>query len=223
MNKSKIPKFEKYDRFKANGYRAYNYKMPAIYDNCIWAKVFDVSLWDNTIISEMDKNMSSAKILDVGCATGRLLCKLGLNGANNLAGIDIAPNIIKAAQQRLLDNNIKADLQTADVECNIPWADNSFDYVILSGSIHHFFRPIEALKEVYRVMINGGKLIVAEPWFPVIIRQILNLWLFIFSHDGDYHFYSPSQMRRLISTVDINHLSCKRIGILSYLVTGLKD
>ena len=86
-----------------------------------------------------------------------------------------------------------ANLKVADVECNLPWADNSFDYIVLSGAIHHFFRPFDALKEIYRVLDIGGKLIVAEPWFPIIIRHILNLWLLIFSHDGDYRFYSPKK------------------------------
>jgi len=87
MKKLKIPKFEKYDRYKANGYQAYNYKMPAIFDNCIWLKVFQVSLSDQNVISEIGKDISSAEILDVGCATGRLLCKLGMNGAKYLSGI----------------------------------------------------------------------------------------------------------------------------------------
>ena len=93
-------KFEKHDRYKANGYRAYNSKMPEIYDNCIWAKVFHISLWDENIIVEIGNNMSSARILDVGCATGRLLYKLATKGAKNISGVDIAPNIIKVAQQK---------------------------------------------------------------------------------------------------------------------------
>jgi ubiquinone/menaquinone biosynthesis C-methylase UbiE len=223
MEKYKVPKFEKYDRYKLNGYQAYNYKMPAIYDHCIWMKVFQVPLWDQIIISEIDKNISSARILDVGCATGRLLCKLGQNGAKNLSGVDIAPNIIKVAQQKLYDIDIKANLKIADAECNLSWADHSFDYIILSGAIHHFFRPIDALNEIYRVLDKGGKLIIAEPWFPVIIRHVLNLWLFIFSHDGDFHFYTPTQTMRLISTVGMNHVGYKKISFLSYLVTGFKD
>ena len=138
-------------------------------------------------------------------------------------GQNICQVLIKVTQQKLQDINIEADLKTADVECNLPWADNSFDYIILSGAIHHFFRPLDALKEIYRVLADGGKLIVAEPWFPVIFRQTLNLWLFFFPHDGDFHFYSLTQMIRLISTVGINHLDYRKVGNFTYLVTGLKD
>jgi ubiquinone/menaquinone biosynthesis C-methylase UbiE len=223
MEKSEVPELEKYDRYKLNGYQAYNNKMPAIYDHCIWMKVFQVPLCDQIIISEIDRNISCARILDVGCATGRLLCKLAQNGAKSLSGVDIAPNIIKSAQQKLHDINIKADLKIADAECNLPWADHSFDTIMLSGAIHHFFRPIDALNEIYRVLDKRGKLIIADPWFPVIIRHVLNLWLFIFSHDGDYHFYTPTQTMRLISMVGLNHAGYKKIGFYSYLVTGFKD
>jgi ubiquinone/menaquinone biosynthesis C-methylase UbiE len=188
--------------------------MPERYDHCVRAKVFQVSLRDENIISEIDDNLSSARILDVGCATGRLLCKLAVKGAGNLSGVDIAPNIIKAAQQKLRNSSFEADLRIAYVECALPWADRSFDYIVLSGAIHHLYRPTDALKEIHRVMEKGAKLIIAEPWFPQIIRHILNLWLLIFSHDGDYHFYSPRQLIRLISTFDMYKLTFKKVALL---------
>ena len=223
MKDSEIPKFKKYDRYKVSSYQAYNWKMPSIYDNSISMKVCQVALWDQIIISEIGKKLSSSRILDVGCATGRLLYKLGKNGATNLSGSDIAPNIIEVARQKLQDNDIEVDLKTADSEDNLPWPSSSFDYVILSGVIHHFYRPIEALKEIYRVLDKSGKLIVLDPWFPIIIRQISNLWLFFFPHDGDYHFYTPSQIINLISTVGFNQTNYRKVGFYSYVVTGSKS
>ena len=223
MKDSRIPKFKKYDRYKVSSYQAYNWKMPSIYDNCIWMKVCQVALWDQVIISEIDKNISSSRILDVGCATGRLLYKLAKNGATDLSGSDIAPNIIEVARQKLQDNNIEIDLKTADSEDNLPWPSSSFDYVILSGVIHHFYRPIEALREIYRLLDKSGKLIVLDPWFPIIIRQISNAWLFFFPHDGDYHFYTPSQIINLISTVGFNQANYRKVGFCSYVVTGSKS
>lgn len=222
MKNPSLPKFKKYDRYKANGYRAYNWKMPAIYDQCIWMKILSISNWDQFIISEIDKNISLSRILDVGCATGRILFKLGSKGAKNLSGTDIAPNIIEVARQKLQRISIKADLRITDAEDNLPWAKNSFDYVILSGVIHHFYRPGDALKEIYRILDKNGKLIIIDPWFPIIIRQMLNLWLLFFPHDGDYHFYTPSQIIRLISKTGISHACYKRAGAFSYLVTGYK-
>jgi ubiquinone/menaquinone biosynthesis C-methylase UbiE len=72
-------------------------------------------------------------------------------------------------------------LKTADSEDDLPWPDNSFDIITLTGVIHHFYRLNDALKEAYRVLDKQGKLIILDPWFPIIIRQIVNSWLYFFS------------------------------------------
>jgi len=223
MKNLKIPTFNKYDRYKASSYRAYNQKMPAIYYECIWMKVFQIERCDQMIIAEIGENISSSRILDVGCATGRLLEKLGQRGAKNLSGVDLAPNILEVAQRKLKNSNIEAELKIADAEDNLPWADNSFDYAILSAVIHHFFKPTEALEEIYRVLDKSGKLIILEPWLPIIIRQIINLWLFLFPHDGDCHFYTPNQIVYLISKIGLNEIDYRKVGFYSYIVTGIKS
>jgi ubiquinone/menaquinone biosynthesis C-methylase UbiE len=223
MKDSQIPEFRKSDRYKKSTYRAFNWKMPPIYDNLIWMKLCQVDTWDQTIISEIDRSISSCRILDVGCATGRVLYKLAESGAKKLSGADIAPNIIEVARQKLQSIDIEADLKVADAEDNLPWPDNSFDYAILSGVIHHFFRPIDAFREIGRVLDKAGKLIIADPWFPVIVRQIINSWLFFFPHDGDCCFYTPNQVIHLIAEAGMTNIDYRKAGSISYVVTGFKS
>lgn len=217
---NKIPEFRKNDRYKRSSYLAYNWKMPPIYDSCIWMK--GVDLWDETVLREIPSNNYSFRILDIGCATGRLLYKLAKHGYTNLSGVDLAPRIIEVARKKLSNFNVNLDLKTADSEDDLSWPDNSFDIITLTGVIHHFYRLNDAIKEAYRVLDKQGKLIILDPWFPIIIRQILNSWLYFFPHDGDYRFYTPRRINKMLREIGLINIRYRRIGSWTYIITGGK-
>ena len=185
------------DRYKSSSYRTYNYKVLRKYDKNIWMTLFKVNEWDKSIVNDLQEEISYLHILDVGCATGRLLESLALAGANNLYGTDIAPNILDNARTKVNGLNVNINLQASDAETRIPWDNEFFDVIILSGVFHHFYHPEDALQEIYRALKKNGRLIIIEPNFMIILRQILNLYLKIFMHEGDYHFYTPKSIESL--------------------------
>jgi len=193
-------KTSKYDRYKATGFRSYNGRMPEEYDKMWWMHVFPVARWDDAIIAELKPGLATMRVLDVGCATGRLLDNLARNGATHVYGVDIAPRILEKAGEKLSRLGVHHELKTADVEEGIPWPDSFFDAAVLSGAIHHFLRPQDALAAISKVLKPGGRLYVVEPRFWPGIRHVLNLYLRFFQHDGDYHFRSPKQMVELLSS-----------------------
>ena len=109
-------------------------------------------LVDRTIVQELGPHISSLRILDVGCATGRLLERLAEAGATQLFGVDLAPRILEVAAEKLSKTGTLVDLRTADAEDCLPWDHESFDAITLTGVLHHFFRPRDALAEVRRVL-----------------------------------------------------------------------
>jgi ubiquinone/menaquinone biosynthesis C-methylase UbiE len=220
---NKIPEFRKNDRYKRSSFRAYNRKMPRIYDSCIWLKLGKVDLLDEAVLGEISKKNSSTRILDIGCATGRFLYKLAERGYTNLSGVDLAPRIIEVARKKLSPFKINLNLKTADSEDHLPWRDNSFDVVTLTGVIHHFYRLHDALQEAFRVLDKGGKLIIWDPWFPTIIRQIVNFWLYFFPHDGDYRFYTPKKTKNLLKEIGLKNTQYRRIGFWTYIITAEKS
>ena len=95
------PAFKKYDRYKACSFQAFNFKWPDRYDSIIWLRLGKWDEWDREIVAELQPNLSSLRILDVGCATGRLLVSLAKAGAERLYGTDLAPRILETAGKRL--------------------------------------------------------------------------------------------------------------------------
>jgi ubiquinone/menaquinone biosynthesis C-methylase UbiE len=218
----KIPEFRKNDRYKRSSYRAYNWKMPPIYDSSMMKVSKLIDLLDETVLREIPSNDFSIRILDVGCATGRLLYKLAKHGYTNLSGVDLAPRIIEVARKKLSNFKVNLDLKTADSEDDLPWPNNSLDIITLTGVIHHFYRLNDALKEAYRVLDKQGKLIILDLCFPIIIRQIINSWLCLFPHDGDFRFYTPKRIDKTLTEIGLKNTRYRRIGIWAYIITGEK-
>jgi ubiquinone/menaquinone biosynthesis C-methylase UbiE len=217
-----MPGLRKPDRYKASSYRSYNFKLPSRYDTRVWMKFCQVALWDRALLQALGPNLRSLRILDVGCATGRLLARLAEAGATQLYGADLAPRILEVAREKLSRTKAKVELRTADAEDSLPWDRDSFDAVTLTGVLHHFFRPGDALAEIHRILRPGGRLLIVDPCFFSPVRQILNAALRVAPHDGDFHFYSATAATDLLTGVGFQAGRADRVGLWAFFAEGRK-
>jgi ubiquinone/menaquinone biosynthesis C-methylase UbiE len=187
-----------FDRYKASSLRAYNERLPDRYDRSIAVRFFGLSRMDDFVLDVLGPDVRESAILDVGCATGRLLERLARAGARQLAGSDLAPRILEVARSKLCRLHVEADLQRADAETALPWPSRTFDVVTLTGVMHHFLRPQAALKEIRRVLRSEGRLIMADVSFFPPLRELFNLCLRVHPHDGDCHFRTGTQVQQLL-------------------------
>ena len=153
----------------------------------------------------------------------RLLCRLAKAGVKDLCGSDLAGNILEVAREKLSSFDIEVELKVADAEEKLPWADNTFDFVTITGVFHHFYKPQNALKEIDRVLKRGGRLILIDPWFFAGARQVLNFYLLFFSHDGDCRFYSPNGLVKLLESANLSKVELKRVARLAFVIVSQKD
>ena len=110
------------------------------------------------IISKVPKNAQS--ILDVGCGSG-WVAKTFIKKEIKVHSLDITKiNPVKAMQ---LYPSQKHSGIVAD-SFHLPFADNSFDCIIASEIIEHVVDPAAFIKEVFRVVRKGGKLIITTPY-----------------------------------------------------------
>jgi ubiquinone/menaquinone biosynthesis C-methylase UbiE len=216
------PEFAKPDRYKLDSYNTYNYRWSQTYDSCIWLRFFGVKKWDNLIIRELSPGLEALDVLDAGCATGRLLDGLCGAGAKKVSGVDLAPRILETARARLASHGIEVDLRTADVEERIPWPSRSFDVVTMTGVLHHLSRPEEALAEIARVLRRPGRLVIVDVRFPFPLRQLFNLCLRMRPSAGDYHFYSPSAVDRMLAGLGWCCVESRTVGWNSFMITAVQ-
>ena len=71
--------------------------------------------------------------------------------------MDVSPSMVAKAQKNMANAGLSDIIEIKEGKAiHIPFADNSFDTVVSTGSIHHWKNPIASLNEVYRVLKHGG-------------------------------------------------------------------
>jgi SAM-dependent methyltransferase len=118
---------------------------------------------------------SGMKVLDLGCGDGNTAIPEAQLGADVL-GVDIAANLVAAAQKRIQDlglSNIR--VQEGDA-CDLhPLADGSFDLVVSIFGAMFAPKPFDVAKEMVRVTRPGGRIVMGNwiPGDPTLVAQIL--------------------------------------------------
>lgn len=104
-------------------------------------------------------------LLDAGTGTGRML-ELLAPQARRAVGVDVSPDMLAIARDRLLNENINhVQVRLADTY-RLPFAtgagDNGFDVVLFHQVLHYLDDPGAAVLEAARVMAPGGALLIAD-------------------------------------------------------------
>ena len=98
------------------------------------------------------------RVLEIGCGTGLFTQELSKTG-NTITAIDISEDLIQAARKRATSPNVHFVTGNA-YQTDFPAA--SFDYIVGSSSLHHL--DVNAsLKEFFRVLKPGGRMLFTEP------------------------------------------------------------
>ncbi|HJP37775.1 MAG: metalloregulator ArsR/SmtB family transcription factor [Gammaproteobacteria bacterium] len=111
-----------------------------------------------------------ADVLDVGCGGGMLLRLLGQR-ARRAVGIDISRRMRLLARSRLHRAGLaNCTVRKGDL-MKLPFADDSFDLVVLDEVLGEFEDILTGLNEAQRVLRPAGQLLVADRLRPVA-RQL---------------------------------------------------
>jgi len=97
------------------------------------------------------------RILDVACGGGRLSLKIAEKGCK-VYGIDISEDSINTAKRLAEREKINAHYEIADAQ-HLPYSGGYFDKVVCSSSLEHFPDDVESLKEMNRILKQGGTLV----------------------------------------------------------------
>ena len=123
----------------------------------------------------------NGKVLDVACGYGRLTIPLQKTGYF-MEGIDIASNLINAAKNKATKEKLNIKFRVGDMR-DLPHKEKSFDAVIcIWSSFCHMLTKtdqIRSLKEMYRVIRNGGSIIIDFPFFTKPTKKLLKQGSFV--------------------------------------------
>ena len=113
------------------------------------------------MISKMDLE-KKGKVLEIGCGRGEISYWVASATANLVIGSDLCIPFINDANNRYKLNNLNYEiLDFNDFEKT---KDRKFDYIIGNGILHHLYNNLDlALKNLYKLLNPGGKIIFIEP------------------------------------------------------------
>ena len=94
-------------------------------------------------------------VLELAAGTG-LIAKHIVNAAAHIEATDASPEMIAEAKRE--NHSAKLHFSVQDMFC-LPYADKSFDVVIVSNALHIVPQPEKALVEIQRVLKDDGVLI----------------------------------------------------------------
>jgi ubiquinone/menaquinone biosynthesis C-methylase UbiE len=97
-------------------------------------------------------------ILDIGTGPGWLLIKLHQHASRlRISGLDTAAAMVAKARDNMAEAGLAAEIEIKEGNASrLPFADNTFETIVSTGSLHHWKEPISALNEIHRVLKAGG-------------------------------------------------------------------
>jgi|KBSSwiStaDraftv2_1062776.scaffolds.fasta_scaffold119178_2 ubiquinone/menaquinone biosynthesis C-methylase UbiE len=154
--------------------------IPANYERYLGPFLFEPYALD--LVSRLqDKKYSD--ILEIACGTGRVTSHLARSVKHDrITATDLNPDMISIAKEIVKDDTVK--WMPADA-MQLPFEDDSFDLVVMQFGIMFFPDKEKGLKEAYRVLRHGGKLIFST-WNKVeTVKAIHEGRMVIESYFGD--------------------------------------
>jgi len=157
---------------------------------------------------------------DLGCGTGQVAGALA-PFVTRVIAVDRSGEMLQAARRRLRDSPA-VEVRRGELEA-LPIADNELDAATLLLVLHHLPDPSAALREAYRVLKSGGRLVIADmlPHDREEYRQQMgHVWL----------GFSEEQVERLLSAAGFERIRITALpvnpaakGPALFVATGVKN
>jgi ubiquinone/menaquinone biosynthesis C-methylase UbiE len=152
---------------------------------------------------------SGAQVLDVGCGTGELMRRLRAKYPHAvLAGLDPVAEMLAVARDKLSGNE---DLRTGYADA-LPWGAGAFDVVVSCNMFHYISHPVQALREMGRVLRPGGSLVLTDWCDDYLACRVCNLYLRL-TNRAFYKTYRQAECRELLHAAGYRDVTIERYKI----------
>ena len=180
--------------------------------------------------------VSSFCALSMACGTGDVSIALRRKGLD-VVGADISENMLALARKKAPE----IDFRYGDAS-ELPFADGSFDAVTIAFGIRNFDKRAQCIRELHRVLKDGGMLAIAEFSIPrnrlwrgiytlyfknilPAIGRLVSKQAYAYSYlpESSFDFPAPEKFRAELSEGGFRAVTARSMtGGVSYLYIGRK-
>jgi len=116
-------------------------------------------------LSTLKGDQKNSALLDLATGTGDVLFSLikHSDDFNRILGVDMSYNMLDFAARKSVRKKIdkRVDFILGDAN-SIPVRTSSFDIMTMAFGIRNISEPVNALKEIFRVLTPGGRVLILE-------------------------------------------------------------
>jgi ubiquinone/menaquinone biosynthesis C-methylase UbiE len=127
------------------------------------AERFSMQYWDFSGFQE------GQSLLDIGCGPGFLTRHFASKGYK-VTAVDLSEKAVILTRKSLELYRLHAEALNGNAE-NLEFKDDSFDYIVSSGVLHHTPDTRKAVLEAYRVLKPGGRAKITLYYKNILLRE----------------------------------------------------
>lgn len=116
------------------------------------------------IAKDVAGQIKAGTILDVGTGPGIIPIEIAkLAPKIKVIGLDLSETMVEIASENAREEGVaeQVSFKLGDA-AEMPFEDSSFDFIVSSGSLHHWNQPIKVFNEIYRVLKDGGEALIGD-------------------------------------------------------------
>ena len=99
---------------------------------------------------------SGSRVLEVAPGPGYFAIELARIGNFIVTGLDISKTFVEIASRNAREAGVEVAFEHGDAAA-MPFADESFDFLLCRAAFKNFGQPVRALQEMHRVLKPGGR------------------------------------------------------------------
>ena len=131
-------------------------------------------------IYKIAERLKPVDILDIATGTADIALELSKIKGSKITGLDISEKMLDVGRQKVTERNLenKVSLVSGDAE-NLSFSKNTFDLISIGFGVRNFQNLEKGLLESFRVLREGGTLIILETSVPQ--NRLVKLFYLLFS------------------------------------------
>ena len=118
-------------------------------------------------IYKIANHLNPVDVLDIATGTADIAMELSKIKGSKITGLNISEKMLNVGRQKIVDRSLqdKITLVSGDAE-NLNFSKNTFDLISIGFGVRNFQNLKKGLSESFRVLRDGGTLIVLETSVP---------------------------------------------------------
>ncbi len=102
-----------------------------------------------------------SQVLELAPGPGYFAIELAKLSSYQITGLDISRSFVEIARRNAGEEKVAVDFRQGDA-AHTPFADGSFDFLLCRAAFKNFSEPLQAIREMYRILKKGGRAVIID-------------------------------------------------------------